>query len=123
MSTTTYCQPCDLSFSAITSACDLVCASVTVVAKQSQLFQPIGGFSTQRQNAGVATGFSCAPSAANATHKTDRTYKNLLALITRKPSPPYRRKFAPAPPSKARRTNPPRPPATASNRKPPDTPA
>ena len=49
-----YSQPCDFNFAAMKSACALVCASVTVVAKQSQLFQPIGGVLAHDQNAGSA---------------------------------------------------------------------
>jgi hypothetical protein len=47
MSTTTYFHPCGASFSAMTSACAFVFSSVTVVAKQSQLFQPMGGVGAQ----------------------------------------------------------------------------
>src|ERR1700686_5401840 len=43
MSTTTYCQPNDLRCSANHCTFALKSASVTVVPKESQLFQPIGG--------------------------------------------------------------------------------
>ena len=46
-SSTMYCQPWAFSLSAMNAAWALACSSVTVVARQSQLFQPMGGVGAQ----------------------------------------------------------------------------
>src|SRR6266568_6346117 len=80
MSTTTYCQPCDLSFSAIASACALSCASLIVVAKQSQLFQPIGGFSATDQNDGSVSAWTTKQIIAPNAVPTTATGRELRIL-------------------------------------------
>src|SRR6185295_8675896 len=71
MSTTTYCQPWALSLAAMKSALALVCASVTVVPKQSQLFQPMGGVAAQAWKSGTG--------AAEADRVADRSVSAVSA--------------------------------------------
>src|SRR6202030_3868051 len=58
MSTTTYCQPNDLRCSANHCTFALKSASVTVVPKESQLFQPIGGVGAANSPPAVAPPFT-----------------------------------------------------------------
>src|SRR5258708_27860312 len=87
MSTVTYSHPCDANLSAITLVWSFVCASVTVVAKQSQLFQPIGGRGAHFRKSGDVSAPRIPPNKPkkelNPTPRTDatRTFRQTTEII------------------------------------------
>lgn len=75
-SRTMYCQPWALSLSAMKAALAFACASVTVVARQSQLFQPMGGVGAQSWK---STAAACFESGSGRRHPCDASRQRVAS--------------------------------------------